>query len=65
MLNEHDVKQALEVLRFGKKRASEHCDTWKDSGDRGACYAHTVAPLNNVIEFFEQYLEDLKAGENV
>jgi hypothetical protein len=64
MLSEHDIKTGLEILKHAHKKAAESCDTWRDSGDRGACYAYTVQPVARLIEFFEQTLEDLKAEEN-
>ena len=61
MLSEHDIKKAKDVLELAIKKKSEVCDSWKDSGDRGACHHYEVWPLKRVVEFFDSYLEDLKS----
>lgn len=61
MLSQHDIKTGIEILTIAKRKAEESCDTWRDSGDRGACYAYKVSPVKRLLEFFIQLEEDLKA----
>lgn len=51
------VKVLLEVI---KVQRINHCDKWKDSGDRGACYAQDVTPINNLIKQTERLLMELR-----
>lgn len=38
---------------------SKKCESWKDSGDRGACYAHAVQPLRNLLEVTDLKIEEI------
>tara|TARA_R110000868_G_C10972548_1_gene770447 strand:- start:30667 stop:31029 length:363 start_codon:yes stop_codon:yes gene_type:complete len=43
----------IELLEEQESECAKQCDTWNDSGDQGACYAHKVEPLTNLIKLLK------------
>ena len=58
------LKEAISKLRE-KKAVS--CSKWRDSGDRGACFAYEVAPIDNVmseVEKIENKIKEVNQARN-
>lgn len=51
------LKEELSKLR---EKKADGCDSWKDSGDRGACFAYEVKPIDNTIKEVEEISEEIK-----
>jgi len=48
-LNEKEQALLRNALRLHVEDKIKHCESWKDSGDKGMCYVYEVNPLRELF----------------